>query len=169
MEDACVGRKTCLKEETEVVMTSNIWYRACSTGEVLKQEQRPVVYATHTLSCAKRNYTVTEKECLVVGALSKFRTYLGSLQVKVITDHAALTRLTNGKNLSSGMIRWVLKLAEFNIEWEHRSGTQNAVADVLSRNPVESIIGEKVTCARLRDLVLSSRGQLIEEQKSDPE
>ncbi|GFY11537.1 uncharacterized protein TNCV_4230061 [Trichonephila clavipes] len=63
---------------------------------------------------------------------------LTSLPVKVITDLAALTRLTNGKNFSCRMIRFVLKLAEFNIEWEHRPGTQNAVADILSRNPVES-------------------------------
>ncbi|GFT17173.1 uncharacterized protein TNCV_4738891 [Trichonephila clavipes] len=67
------------------------------------------------------------------------------------------------------MIRWALKLAEFNIEWEHRPGTQNTIADVLSRNPIESIIGEKVNCAIIRDLVLSSRDQLIEEQKTDPE
>ncbi|GFT15393.1 hypothetical protein TNCV_3264241 [Trichonephila clavipes] len=67
------------------------------------------------------------------------------------------------------MIRWVLKLAELNIECEHRSGTQNAVADVLSRNLVESIIGEKVNSAIIRDLVLSSREQLIEEQNTDPE
>ncbi|GFU77487.1 uncharacterized protein TNCV_3498601 [Trichonephila clavipes] len=62
----------------------------------------------------------------------------GSLSVKVITDHAALTRLTNGKNLSSWMIRCLLKLEDLNIEWEYRPGTQNVVADVLSRNPVES-------------------------------
>ncbi|GFS82344.1 hypothetical protein TNCV_88161 [Trichonephila clavipes] len=67
------------------------------------------------------------------------------------------------------MIRWALKLVEFNIEWEHRSETQNAVAYVLSRNPIESIIGEKVHCAIIRDLVLSSRDQLIEEQRTDPE
>ncbi|GFY33574.1 retrovirus-related Pol polyprotein from transposon 297 [Trichonephila clavipes] len=67
------------------------------------------------------------------------------------------------------MIRWALKLAEFNIEWEHRSETQNAVADVLSRNPIASIIGEKVHWALIRDLVLSSRDQLIEEQRTDPE
>ncbi|GFV74888.1 hypothetical protein TNCV_1041261 [Trichonephila clavipes] len=67
------------------------------------------------------------------------------------------------------MIRWALKLAEFNIEWEHRLGIQNTVADVLSRNPIESIILEKVHCARIRDLVLSSRDQLIEEQRIDPE
>ncbi|GFW36739.1 uncharacterized protein TNCV_1220701 [Trichonephila clavipes] len=41
------------------------------------------------------------------------------------------------------MIRWARKLAEFNIEWEHHPETQDAVADVLSRNPVQSIIGEK--------------------------
>ncbi|GFY08084.1 retrovirus-related Pol polyprotein from transposon 297 [Trichonephila clavipes] len=86
-----------------------------------------------------------------------------------MTEHAALTRLTHGKNLSCRMIKWVLKLAEFNIEWEHRPGTQNAVADVLSRNPVESIIGEKVNNAVIRDFVLQLREQLIEEQRKDPE
>ncbi|GFV56162.1 retrovirus-related Pol polyprotein from transposon gypsy [Trichonephila clavipes] len=139
-------------------------------GAVLNQEQRPVVFASRTLSAAERNYTVTERECLaVVWALNKFRTYLGSLPIKVITDHAALTHLTTGKNLSNRMIRWALKLAEFNIEWEHRPGTQITIADVLSRNPIESLIGEKVNCAIIRDLVLSSRHQLIEEQKTVPE
>ncbi|GFX47749.1 transposon Tf2-9 polyprotein [Trichonephila clavipes] len=132
-------------------------------GAVLNQEQRPVVFASRTLSAA-------ERECLaVVWALNKFRTYLASLPIKVNTDHAALTRLTHGKNLSNRMIRWALRLAEFNTEWEHRSGTQNAVADVLSRNPVESIKGEKVNCVIIRDLVLSSREQLTEEQRTDPE
>ncbi|GFV83617.1 retrovirus-related Pol polyprotein from transposon gypsy, partial [Trichonephila clavipes] len=112
-------------------------------GAVLNQEQRPVVFASRTLSRA-------ERECsAAVWALNKFRAYLGSLPIKFITDYAALTRLTHGKNLSSRMIRWVLKLAEFNIE-EHRDGTQNVVANVLSRNPVESIIGEKVNCAITR-------------------
>ncbi|GFU84935.1 hypothetical protein TNCV_4282031 [Trichonephila clavipes] len=67
------------------------------------------------------------------------------------------------------MIQWVLKLAEFNVEWEHRTGTQNVVVDILSRNPVESIVVENVASAVIRDLVLSSRQQLIEEQRRDPE
>ncbi|GFX09587.1 retrovirus-related Pol polyprotein from transposon gypsy [Trichonephila clavipes] len=139
-------------------------------GAVLNQEQRLVVFASRTLSSTERNYTVTEREHLtVVWTLNKFRAYLGSLPIKVITNPAALTRLTHDKNLSSRMIRWVLKLAEFNIEWEHRPGTQNAVSDVLSRNPVKSIIGEKVNCAIIRYLVLSSREMLIEEQRKVPE
>ncbi|GFY09437.1 retrovirus-related Pol polyprotein from transposon 297 [Trichonephila clavipes] len=90
-------------------------------GAVLNQNQRPIAFASRTLNKAKRNYTVTERECLaVIWVLNKFRTYFGVLPVKVITDHAALTKLTNGKNLSSGMIRWALKLSEFNIECDHR-------------------------------------------------
>ncbi|GFS71479.1 retrovirus-related Pol polyprotein from transposon 17.6 [Trichonephila clavipes] len=98
-------------------------------GAVLNQNHRPIAFASRTLNKAEKNYTVTERECLVViWALNKFKTYFGSLPVTVITDHAALTKLTNGKNLSSRMIRWALKLSEFNIEWEHR-----LVSKALSR------------------------------------
>ncbi|GFV61349.1 hypothetical protein TNCV_445651 [Trichonephila clavipes] len=89
--------------------------------------------------------------------------------MKVIMDHAALTHLKNGKNWSNRMIRWALNLVEFNIELEHCSGTQNTVADVLSSYPIESLIGEKVNGAIIRVLVLSSRYQLIEEQRTDPD
>ncbi|GFT68991.1 retrovirus-related Pol polyprotein from transposon 297 [Trichonephila clavipes] len=56
-------------------------------GAVLNQEQRPVVFASRTLSGVERNYTVTERECLaVVWALNKFRTYLGSVPIKLIEE-----------------------------------------------------------------------------------
>ncbi|GFT28154.1 hypothetical protein TNCV_645271 [Trichonephila clavipes] len=135
---------------------------------MLTQDQRPIVYASRMLNDVERNYTVTESECLNkfrVRALNKFCTFFGQLPVKVITDHAALTKLTNGKHLSSLMIRWTLKLAKLNVEWGHLPGAQNVVADVLSRNPVESIVGEYIACAVIRYLVLSSREQLISEQR----
>ncbi|GFU55554.1 hypothetical protein TNCV_4339491 [Trichonephila clavipes] len=55
------------------------------------------------------------------------------------------------------------------LEWEHRPGVQNVMADVLSRNLVESRVGENIACAVIRDLVLSSREQLISEQRQDSE
>ncbi|GFT00872.1 retrovirus-related Pol polyprotein from transposon 17.6 [Trichonephila clavipes] len=139
-------------------------------GAVLQQNQKPIAFASRTLNKAERNYTVTERECLaVIWALNKFKTYFGPLPVKVITDHAALTKLTNGKNLSSRMIRWALKLSEFNIEWEHRPGVQNVVADLLSRNPVDSVEGSQISCAALRAFAINSREQFIKEQREDPE
>ncbi|GFW09844.1 retrovirus-related Pol polyprotein from transposon opus [Trichonephila clavipes] len=138
-------------------------------GAVLNQNHRPIAFASRTLNKAERNYTVTECECLaVIWTLDMFRTYFGTLPVKVITDHAALTKLTNGKNLSS-MIRCALKLSEFNIEWEHRPGAQNVVADVLSRNPVDKVEGSQISRAALRALALNSREQLIQEQREYPE
>ncbi|GFU57667.1 hypothetical protein TNCV_3638221 [Trichonephila clavipes] len=67
------------------------------------------------------------------------------------------------------MIRWTLKLSEFNIEWEHRPGVQNVVADLLSRNPVDSVEGSQISCAALRALAINSREQFIKEQREDPE
>ncbi|GFU74462.1 hypothetical protein TNCV_1521141 [Trichonephila clavipes] len=67
------------------------------------------------------------------------------------------------------MVRWALKLAKLNVEWEHCPDTQNVVADVLSRNSVESIEDSKISCTIIRSLVLTSREQLIEEQHQDPE
>ncbi|GFY20552.1 retrovirus-related Pol polyprotein from transposon 17.6 [Trichonephila clavipes] len=94
-------------------------------GGVMNRNHRPIAFASRTLIKVERKYTVTEHECLVViWTLNKFKTYFGSLPVEVITDHAALTKLTNGKNLSSRMIRWTLKLSEFSIEWTSNLGSK---------------------------------------------
>ncbi|GFU80964.1 hypothetical protein TNCV_1277101 [Trichonephila clavipes] len=61
-----------------------------------------------------------------------------------------------------------IKVDEGNLRLDVSETKLNAVADVLSRNPIESIIGEKVHCAIIRDLVLSSRDQL-KEQRTHPE
>ncbi|GFY22254.1 uncharacterized protein TNCV_3298971 [Trichonephila clavipes] len=45
----------------------------------------------------------------------------------------------------------------------------NVVANVSYKNSVESIVGENVACALIRDLVLSSREHAIEEQRRYPE
>ncbi|GFS69557.1 retrovirus-related Pol polyprotein from transposon 17.6 [Trichonephila clavipes] len=119
---------------------------AVRVGAVLTQYRRAIAFTPRTLNKAEWNYNVMERECLaVIWALNKYCAYFGSLPLKVITYHAALTKLTNRKNLSSRMIKWALKLAEFNVECEHHPGSQNVVADVLSRNPVESIADSKIS------------------------
>ncbi|GFX12319.1 hypothetical protein TNCV_63651 [Trichonephila clavipes] len=67
------------------------------------------------------------------------------------------------------MIRWALKFSKLNIEWEHRPGVQNVVADLLSRNPVDSIEGSQISSAALTALAINSREQFIREQREDPE
>ncbi|GFX57601.1 uncharacterized protein TNCV_2675871 [Trichonephila clavipes] len=62
-----------------------------------------------------------------------------------------------------------IKVDERNLRVYVSETKLNVVANASDKNPVESIIGEKVNCAIIRDLLLSSRLQFIEEQRTDPE
>ncbi|GFX63596.1 hypothetical protein TNCV_2005251 [Trichonephila clavipes] len=61
-----------------------------------------------------------------------------------------------------------IKVDDGNLSVDLSETKLNVVANVSDNNTIESIIGEKVNCAIIRDLVLSLRDQLIEEQKNRP-
>ncbi|CAN6723550.1 unnamed protein product [Malus baccata var. baccata] len=93
-----------------------------------------IYYASHTLNDAQLNYSTTEKELLaIVFALYKFRSYLIGTKVIVFTDHAALKYLFTKKEAKPRLIRWMLILQEFDIEIRDKKGSENVVADHLSR------------------------------------
>ncbi|GKA54359.1 reverse transcriptase domain-containing protein [Tanacetum coccineum] len=108
--------------------------RVATLERMMDHFERPIHYASKTLSDAQTNYTVTEKELLaVVHAFEKFWSYLVLSKTIVYTDHSALKYLFAKQDANSRLLWWILMLQDFNIEIRDKKGAENLAADHLSR------------------------------------
>eukprot|EP00253_Pinus_taeda_P005470 PITA_05470 len=103
-----------------------------------EEDRKPyaIYYISKNLSPTELNYTVTEKEFLVViHAINKFRHYITGYPIILYTDLSAIKYLAN-KPITNGRItRWMILLQEFDITIKDQLGKENPVADFLSRMP----------------------------------
>jgi len=78
-------------------------------------------------------YSASDTEIIaLVWAVMYFRCYLFGRKFVVRTDHAALTYLKKFADQNSRLMRWSLKLAEFDVTVEHRYGRKIPHVDALS-------------------------------------
>lgn len=118
----------------------------CGLGAVLQQVDghrlRTVSFASRTLSPAERKYGVGEREALAcVWACEHWHTHLWGQHFTLRTDHQALVSLLSSQGTGRRPLRiarWSERLRRYNYTVEYRKGSENQVADALSRLPVPS-------------------------------
>ena len=104
--------------------------------------ERPVAFASRTLSPAECNYAQGEKEALsLIFGIRKFHQYLYGRTFTLVTDHKPLTTILGPKKgipaLSAArMQRWALLLSAYTYDIRFRPTQAHGNADGLSRLPV---------------------------------
>ena len=103
-------------------------------NETEPNEWTPIGYWSNTLTDCERNYSKTERECFwVVWAVTTLRPYIEGLKFTIRTDHDALRWLMTLTDSSGRLMRWRLRLSEFDFTITYRPGRVHQVPDALSR------------------------------------
>lgn len=106
--------------------------------------ERPIAFASRSLSPAEINYSQLDKEGLsLVFGVTKFHQYLYGMKFVLITDHRPLIGLFNEQRpippqASGRLQRWALTLAGYAYIIRHRSGDAHGNCDALSRLPLHT-------------------------------
>ena len=130
-------------------------------GAILQQVQEdgkyhPVAYASHALHGREANYHSSKLEFLALksAVTQQFKEYLMYQPFTMQTDNNPLTNMLTTPNLEFTRHRWVSALAGFNFRLEYLCGTDNRVANVLSR--METRLDDNATNKFLQSLDESS-------------
>ena len=107
--------------------------------------ERPICFASRTLTATEQKYAIVEKEAVAVSfGVRRFSQYLYGKHFHLVTDNRALSHILNPQRelpalTAARMQRYALQLAAFSYEVELRKSENMGLADVLSRLPqVES-------------------------------
>ena len=96
--------------------------------------RQPVALVSRTLTDTEKKSSVYELECLaVVFALDKLRRYLEHAEFQLEDENQALSWLLAHPRHLGKIGRWEVKISSFKFRAQHVRGTQNVVADALSR------------------------------------
>ena len=110
------------------------------------EDTRVLGFWSHHLSKAEQNYSATKLELMgVVLALEHFADQVIGEEVMVYTDHKPLLGLLWKREPPAVIWRWIQRLAIFQIQLRYLKGSENVVADYLSRLPQEACLAPFTT------------------------
>ncbi|XP_026399605.1 uncharacterized protein LOC113295486 [Papaver somniferum] len=124
---------------------------ACDTGveAVLMEEGRPISYFSKGMGPIFLVMSTYENELMVVVmAVTKWRSYLLGNKFTIFTDHQSIKYFMEQRIQSLLQQKWLAKLLGYDYELKYKKGSENQVADALSRVHLE----EQPSCQSLIQL-----------------
>lgn len=115
---------------------------ACLVHIMDDNSEKPVAYASRTLTKSEMAYAQIEREGLaLVFGVRRFHQYLYGRSFTLVTDHRPLCKIFGSKEsiptmAAARMQRWALTLSAYQYTIEHIKGTSNQCADCMSRLPI---------------------------------
>ena len=106
--------------------------------------ERPIAFASRTLTYSEKNYAQLEKEALsLVFGVQKFHQYLYRRKFTLVTDHQPLTVILGPKKgipslAAARLQRWAIILSAYDYIIKYKSTHTHCNADGLSRLPLPS-------------------------------
>ena len=129
--------------DNKIFLTTDASDRA--TGAVLSfgpswETARPVAYDSKALKDAELNYPTHEKELLaILRGIRKWKVDLLGSPFFVYTDHKTLLNFHTQKDMSRRQARWMEELSIYDCKFVYVKGSDNTVADALSRYPLTNV------------------------------
>ncbi|XP_054275129.1 uncharacterized protein K02A2.6-like [Macrosteles quadrilineatus] len=112
-------------------------------SHIINGEERPIAFASKTLSASEKNYSQLHKEALaLIFGVKKFHKYIyGRTNCILQSDHQPLAAIFGSKRgvpslAAARLQRWALILSAYNFEVKYRKGSSLPHADALSRLPL---------------------------------
>lgn len=100
-------------------------------GAVLQQQGHPIAFVSKA-----QGLSTYEKECLaILMAVEHWRHYLQSAPFTILTDQKSLTHLDDQRLSTPWQHKALSKLMGLTYQIQYKKGTDNRVADALSRAP----------------------------------
>ena len=124
--------------------TSPYAVRAVLSHVMDSGEDRPIAFASRTLTSSERNYAQIQREALaLLFGVKQFHQYIFGRKFTLVTDHKPLLTILGPKTAvpslaATRLQRWALTLAAYNYDSESRKGSEHANADCFSRLPCKS-------------------------------
>ncbi|UYV60521.1 hypothetical protein LAZ67_1001407, partial [Cordylochernes scorpioides] len=111
-------------------------------SHIIEGQERPIMFASQTLSVAEQNYSQIEKEALaIIYGVTKFHQFIYGRKFILITDHKPLVTILGSRSgiptlSTSRLQRWALILSAYTYDIKFRRTQDHGNADLLSRFPV---------------------------------